>query len=678
MSAVLDRPTLLELLPDGIPLALRQHRRWAPWRAVWAPRRGKWDKVPCAPAGYGLSTAKPERWLTFDEALAAVQSRPDLFAGLGYLMTGAHGVVGLDLDRCIEPDGALSPWAAELVAESASYAERSPSGHGVRVMLQGAVPADWTNHERGIEVYGGHEPRFLTLTGHRLEGTAEDLQAAPAGVLEALAQRHARERTSAEVVRLIEPLPDLVDELLLPELGDLSIPWQARAFLSEGEAGADRSRTLFATTVALFAAGLPADEVLSLLATNPHAMGVALDHRRQDADRALMYLWVEHTLKARGRARRVATAEDFDDVTEGQDARAEVPGAAQAGVSAMAGAAGKPAPALRFKIAQAAAFTQRAPLTWLVKRVLPLAEVGAVFGESGSGKSFLVLDLALAIATGREWRGHRVRQGRVLYIAAEGSGGMVRRLQALAEHHGLDLAELAIDVLGDAPNFLEKQDIGDLLKAIEACGRYDLVVVDTLAQVTPGANENAGEDMGRALAHCKVLHQRTRAMVLLVAHAGKDTSRGLRGWSGIKGALDVEIMVERSDAYRAATVTKMKDGEGEGTEYPFTLQSVTLGQDEDGEAITSCVVQHGQHVPQEARKAQPKGSWQTVVLRTAKALCDLAEEVTTGELIEASINEVPKDEKASKDRRRERILDAIQSLVGGNLLSTSGGKVVVL
>lgn len=313
MSAV-SVPALLPLRAEGIPLALRGHRRWAPFKAPWNARRGKFDKVPCSAKGYGLSTAAPQRWMGFEEALAAWQARPDLFAGVGYLMSGVHGVVGVDLDRCVDAAGALEPWAAEVVRELGGFAERSLSGTGVHVMVRGAVPEDWTNHERGIEVYAGHAARFLVVTGHVLPGCAEDLQPAPRGVLEALARRYARERTAPDPAR--EPLPDLVDELLLPELGDLSIPWQARAFLSEGEAGADRSRTLFATTVALFDAGLPADEVLSLLAANPHAMGVALDHRRQDPERALSYLWVEHTLKARGRAgSRVATVDDFVDVS---------------------------------------------------------------------------------------------------------------------------------------------------------------------------------------------------------------------------------------------------------------------------------------------------------------------------------------------------------------------------
>ena len=645
----------------NIPPELREHARWAPWRAQWNEKRQKWDKIPCQPNGYGLSTAKPERWLSYDAALAALHARPDQFAGLGYCMTGPHGLVGTDLDGCVKADGTIEPWATEILGALGSYAEVSPSGNGLRIFSLGEVPEDWTNHEIGIEIYAGHEPRFLTVTGDMLPGFTH-MRAAPADAMAELSARYAREKAKATVITL--QLPDLVDELALPDLNELAIDWHARDFLTEGTSRGDRSRELFNAAVALYAAGLRDDEVLSVLANSPHAMEVALDHRRQDADRALMYLWVEHAQKAKGRGTsRVATVDDFDDVSE------------PAAPSATPASTAKP---LRFAFETAEAFSHGQPLTWLIKRVLPKAEVGVLYGASGAGKSFLVTDLALAVATGTEWRGRRVMQGTVAYICAEGAGGFRLRLRALSEHTGVPLAGLPLHVLGEAPNLLEKQDVKDLVAALRTLPGLALIVVDTLAQTTPGANENSGEDMGRALGHCKTLHRATGAMVLLVAHSGKDTTRGIRGWSGIKGALDVEIEVERSDKYRAATITKMKDGSGEGDEFAFSLQTVTLGLDGDGEEITSCVVQAGNNVPKAQRKTEPKGVWQQTVLRVAQSLLDLPGAVTATQLVEASVAEMPPAEDGKKDRRRDNVLRAVEALVAANRISLVGGAVAVL
>jgi RecA-family ATPase len=174
---------------------------------------------------------------------------------------------------------------------------------------------------------------------------------------------------------------------------------------------------------------------------------------------------------------------------------------------------------------QAGSFASGKPMGWMIKDVLPRAEVVMVYGESGSGKSFVVLDLGGAVARGTEWRGKRTKKGRVVYVVAEGAAGFRNRLKAYAAKHGIDLTDLDVWVIHAAPNMLLKEDALDVCKSILASGGADLVIVDTFAQVTPGANENAAEDMGKALAHCRGIHVATGAVVLLVHHSGKDQSR---------------------------------------------------------------------------------------------------------------------------------------------------------
>ncbi len=663
-------PTSRPFSGEKIPQALKANPRWAPWKAVWNEKRQKFDKIPHQARApyYGISTAKPERWYTYAQALQAYETNPDLFAGVGYVMTGPHGVVGIDLDNCVDGN-TIAPWALEVITQLGSYTELSPSGRGLRILAAGEIANDWTNHEVGIEVYGGNEPRFLTVTGQRLKVSVPDIAAPDASVFIALDTQYARARTSATIITL--QLPELVDDLLLPNLAELGLHYRVREFLEEGKVEGDRSRLLFSAAVALYAAGLDDSQVFSVLASNPHAMEIALDHRRQDSDRALMFLWVEQCQKAKPKASsKLASLDDFEDVSE--------PKVMGTSANATPVAINNVAPAMRFAFTQAGDYLKRKPLSWLIKKVLPHGEVGAVFGESGAGKSFFALDLVMAIAAGTPWKGHAVTQGGVAYVCAEGAGGFTVRLQAYGEHHGIDLTTLPVHILGDAPNFLEKTDIKDLLAALRMLPALKVIVVDTLAQVTAGGNENSGEDMGRALAHCKLLAQATGAMVLLVAHSGKDSARGLRGWSGIKGALDVEILVERSDKYRSATVTKMKDGSGEGEEFAFSLPSVVLGKDEDGDDITSCVVQHGNTVPKSERKAPPKGNVEKVVLRVAIDLTDLPGAVTTSQLLDATLAELPTPEAGKRDQRRRDAMRALDSLVANKHLSLSGGEVAVL
>lgn len=318
----------------------------------------------------------------------------------------------------------------------------------------------------------------------------------------------------------------------------------------------------------------------------------------------------------------------------------------------------------RFQVQSAAAFAVGKPLTWLIKGVLPQAGLGVLFGESGAGKSFAAVDLSADVAMGTPWRGMRTRRARVVYIVAEGAAGFRLRLKALCQQRGLQIDDLPIGVIADAPNLMEKQDALDVAKAIVQAGGADLIVVDTFAQTMPGANENAGEDVGRALAHCKGIHRATGAMVLLVHHSGKDAGRGARGWSGLKAAADVELEVVRVDERRSLSVSKMKDGAGEGMEYAFRLNSVVLGLDDDGDEITSLVVEHADGAGASVRKvARLKlGEYERAVVDVVEELGGLTgETVPLEDVIVAAVARIPHD--GGDDRRRDNVKRAATNLV---------------
>lgn len=647
-------PPLLGLTAENIPAQLTQAARWAPWKAIWNEKRQKYDKRPFHPSGYGLSTKRAETWMTYEVALKGYQANPSQFSGIGYLMTGSEDIVGIDLDRCVSPDG-IAPWAAEIVKNVGSYAELSPSGKGLRIFATGQIEYDWTNHDLGVEMYAGHTARFLTVTGARLPDSPSEISPAPEMVLAALAARYAKERETATVISLA--MPDLVPALLLPDPETLDLPHYTHDFLREGTCRADRSNEIFATAIALYQTGMDEATVFSMLVSSPIVFDIALDKRRQDYDRAMLYLWVEHAQKAKGKASRVASLDDFDVIPE------------------PVGPDGKPQ--LKFNFKQAALYAQLNPIAWAVKKVLPLAEIGVIYGASGAGKSFFALDLVMAVARGVEWRGNKVRQCNVAYVCAEGAGGFAMRVKAYAEHNSVDLATVPLHILGDAPNITEMSDVSALVAAIKSLGRIGIVVLDTWAQVTAGADENSGKDMGKALGHCKILHAKTNAMVLLLAHSGKDESRGVRGWSGMPAAFDASICIERSGEYRSATIKKAKDGPGEGDEYAFKLESVVLGQDEDGDDITSCVLHADAVVAKAKRKEEPKGSVQQVVLRKAIDLTDLPGAVHTTQLIDAAITEIP-TEDGKRDQRRKNVLRAIEALVAANRLRVTNGDISVL
>jgi phage/plasmid primase-like uncharacterized protein len=217
---------------------------------------------------------------------------------------------------------------------------------------------------------------------------------------------------------------------------------------------------------------------------------------------------------------------------------------------------------------------------WQVRGLIQEQGLGVVFGEPGCGKSFLVLELMASVARGREWFGRRVRQGVCVYVGLEGS--LRDRLAAYMQHHDLspdDLRDLLV---------IERQPVNLLHGAADAQGviesvrralrgrRPGMLVIDTLNRTMPGGNENSSEDMGAVVAHAGLMQRELACMVIFVHHSGKDSSKGARGHSSLKGAADLELEVVNRDGERSVIAVKVKDGEGD-QKIDFSLSSIDLG-----------------------------------------------------------------------------------------------------
>ena len=246
--------------------------------------------------------------------------------------------------------------------------------------------------------------------------------------------------------------------------------------------------------------------------------------------------------------------------------------------------------AARFRVLSADDLANEPPLRWLVRGVLPASGLAALYGPSGSGKSFLALDLCAAIAGGKNWFGRRVDAAPVLYVCLEGEAGMGKRIAAWRAHNGRALPE-RMGFITQSFDLRSPADIDDLSGAVLAAGLRDgLLVIDTLNRAAPGADENASTDMGALIEACKEIQRVIGGVVLAVHHTGKDAAKGLRGHSSLFAALDAAIEVKRDGDRREFYVAKSKD-DADGASNAFRLELVELGEDGDGEPVTSCVVE---------------------------------------------------------------------------------------
>ncbi|WP_456388383.1 helicase RepA family protein [Profundibacter sp.] len=224
-------------------------------------------------------------------------------------------------------------------------------------------------------------------------------------------------------------------------------------------------------------------------------------------------------------------------------------------------------------------------LSHMVKGWLSRGGLSMLYGPSNAGKTFVALDIAMHIAAGQAWRGCRVDGGPVVYIAAEGGAGVLNRLAAF---------KLASAGMAEAPFILLPigLDLHGQIDTQAACNAMmhispALVVVDTLARSMGAGDENTAKDAAMFVRNCDHIREHTGAHVLVVHHTGKDEERGARGSSALRAAVDTEIHVTSDHEI----ICKKQRDMVIAQPLHFQLRTVTLGLDEDGDPVTSAVVE---------------------------------------------------------------------------------------
>jgi len=245
----------------------------------------------------------------------------------------------------------------------------------------------------------------------------------------------------------------------------------------------------------------------------------------------------------------------------------------------------------------------------LLQGLLVRGALSVLFGDSNSGKTFLAIDIAAAIARAVTWFDRQVEHGLVIYLASESPASLRTRLNAYRIAFKCETPNFVI-VTSPVDLFASDADMDEIVKLVntlqaEHGKRCELIICDTLARVSAGANENSGEDMGRVVKRVDALREKTGAHVMLIHHTGKDAAKGARGWSGLRAAVDTEIEVsaDETTGIRVAEVTKQRDLPGKGARIGFKLEVVNLGTTKWGQPFTSCVVAPAD-APQKQGKAK--------------------------------------------------------------------------
>ena len=646
------RQKIKPVKPSHIPSELKQLAQWVIWQSFKEKEDGKFDKVPIDPEGGNkINWRDSKNHLSFDQAIDFYNK--GIGDGVGIVLNGkpieinedakSAYLVGIDIDSVKTPE--LIEHAKKLAKEIDSYTEVSPSGTGIRIF---AFSDTSTMNGRGTKGELYSDARFLTVTGH---GPARPIKLASAEIKSLESEWFPRsdkpiqftehpnlisqnqslfenELNKAKVRQLLMRIPADTDHDTWRDIiwSVASLNWNC---------GSELLLEWSATDVSRWSTPEGSAEAEAYL----HTIYAAYDPNRNGISLGTLYFHAGA-------------------LHETNDLRIEEPKTNHSYIS----------PNAKFNILDRKGLDLLPPAEWLVHGLIPERGVSTIYGPSGSGKSFLAIDLAISVSNGyNHWFGRRLKGKPVLYMALEGGSGIKKRVEAWEKHNGKGADHLKYII--ERVNVLDYSEVNMLIESAKNEIHSGLIIIDTLAQATSGFDENSSSDMGKAISAAQALSDEINGAVILVHHTGKDVRKGARGHSSFHAAMDSALEVNKSDSIRFWKSAKVKDGDDSVKEY-FDLVKVSLGIDQYGLEETSCVIETKVSPP----KISPKGGNQSLALDAISAELQAKTSITeldAQKLVKGALSHI------ASSHRSTRAKEAIRGLIDSRLVALNDGLISI-
>lgn len=543
---------------DNIPPEMQARRQWVLWgvgknlnpKAVKIPRQAK------NPTGPNASSTDPQTWAEFQEAHAWYQIGDA--RGIGYEITPADGLVAVDFDHCLDTAGNLLPPFDEWIKALPGYWELSQSGTGLHGFVRGTLPAGCSNKrridpqnadEREVELYV--QERYIALTGALWgpQTTLADAPSAQPGIDAILEQMHMRPEDAAAGAALPD-VPDRPEEEItaiikaaLAKSPDFYTLWNWTE--RPGKLG-NESKDDIAFVCSAWKATeyeLSAGDLMHGLDASPWAQTKTNSPEKDHWDK-----WFACGARKDGAYRRNTALRAYQRAK--QDEAAKIEGFTSLAANLPAGGVFTAAELDKMDLP---------PVQWAVPGLLP-AGLSFLVAAPKMGKSWMALDLCLAVASGGEWLGRKVNQGPTLYLDLEDSANRAQaRMRTLLD--GFTAApetctfRLLAPILG--PDLFKILD-----EWVTANPGAKVVCIDTFQKIKPatGKNETSYSADYRICAPLQSWAQQHNICVLLVHHTKKGTGsadifEGINGSQGLMGSADAVLMLTKGDGRFAEEAT---------------------------------------------------------------------------------------------------------------------------
>lgn len=250
----------------------------------------------------------------------------------------------------------------------------------------------------------------------------------------------------------------------------------------------------------------------------------------------------------------------------------------------------------KFILSAADFISSQSNFKWIIKNFIQEKGLAMCHGASGSGKTFIVLDMIMRMTTGKgEWFGNRIKNGSVLYAAGEGHSGLKKRIMGWAQENKTPIPDNLFITTGNCD--LDKPEGFEIFvdSLRELPEKPSLVVIDTLHRFLSG-DENSAQDARIMIDSCNKIIGEFGCAVLLVHHTGvsEEAQHRGRGSSAWRAALDNEFNVLRDKEGRITISQKKSKDDNDNMQLSCELRSINIDgeYDDDGDLVTTAVVDH--------------------------------------------------------------------------------------
>lgn len=536
------KPIVIGLNLGEIPTELRERKQWVLWRYL-PPVDGKdkWRKVPYQTSGVKAATNAPATWNDFADVLATFEGSD--FDGIGYVFSATDPYVGIDWDHAYDED--ISPTVLPWLRDLNTYCELSTSGTGIHALLKARYPFDRGRKSQQVEIYKAK--RFFCMTGRRFDTLPaeprerqETFDRLVAYYFPADPGSNSHDRTVGVITfddaQIIERCRHAANSYKFLALWEGN--WEGLDYPSRSEAEYALLGILKFWTK---------DE--AQLARLMNASGLRRpkwDSRR--GQETYLTRSIGNTVAAGGESYaggptpvvggRGNGSINLDDLAD--DDLAELLAESSDAEEEPAVEAINPRYTLHWADE---ALDDIPPIDWVVDELFARGSVSLIVGAPATKKTYSMLDCAVCVAMGDVWLGKLTQQGMVLVIDEEsGDRRLKRRLKRLLRGHelgpGVPIAHTSLEMF----NLLSSPADYKYIDGLMAQTKPALVIIDALADVMPGGDENSVKDTHPVFQKLRSLAEKHNCAILVIHHATKQG--GYRGSSAIAGAVDLMLMVD--------------------------------------------------------------------------------------------------------------------------------------